>query len=66
MGEGRVNPEQTLEHQGIKGLGDVHYNLIEPDLIAKAVCRGEGELGIGGTILVSTGKFTGRSRFGVH
>ncbi len=61
MSQGRVNPEQTLETQGISGLGEVYYNLMEPDLVAKAVCRGEGELGQGGAILVSTGKFTGRS-----
>ena len=29
MGQGRVNPDQTLEHQGISGLGEVYYNLIE-------------------------------------
>ncbi|NNL72439.1 MAG: phosphoenolpyruvate carboxykinase [Silicimonas sp.] len=61
MTQGRVNPSQTLEAQGITGLGDVYYNLIEPDLIQKALCRNEGELGRGGTLLVSTGKFTGRS-----
>ncbi|MDJ0637775.1 MAG: phosphoenolpyruvate carboxykinase [Paracoccaceae bacterium] len=61
MSQGRVNPGQTLETQGISGLGEVHYNLMEPDLVAKAICRGEGELGQGGAILVSTGKFTGRS-----
>ncbi|RBI85764.1 phosphoenolpyruvate carboxykinase (ATP) [Rhodosalinus halophilus] len=58
---GRVNPEFRLEHQGIEGLGEVHYNLIEPALIEAALKRGEGRLGLGGTFLVSTGKFTGRS-----
>jgi phosphoenolpyruvate carboxykinase (ATP) len=61
MTHGRVNPEFTLEHQGISGLGTVHYNLIEPDLISQALARGEGELGKGGAFLVTTGKFTGRS-----
>ena len=46
---------------GISGLGEVYYNLIEPDLITQALRREEGELGRGGAILVSTGKFTGRS-----
>lgn len=61
MNTGRVNPSQTLENQGIKGLGSVSYNQIEPALIEAAVARGEGKLGIGGAFLVSTGQFTGRS-----
>ena len=61
MGTGRVNPKFTLEHQGITGLGNVYYNLIEPTLIEHALARKEGELGRGGAFLVSTGKFTGRS-----
>ncbi len=61
MTNGRVNPDFRLEDQGITGLGTVHYNLIEPDLIEAALRRGEGELGQGGAFLVSTGKFTGRS-----
>ena len=61
MTEGRVNPKKTLEHLGIKDVGKVYYNLIEPDLIKQALCRGEGDLGKGGAMLVSTGKFTGRS-----
>ena len=58
---GRVNPQFQLEDQGIAGLGDVYYNLIEPSLIEAALRNGEGQLGKGGTFLVSTGKFTGRS-----
>ena len=58
---GRVNPNHTLAHQGFDGLGDVHYNYAEPAILQEAVCRGEGKLGQGGTFLVSTGKFTGRS-----
>ena len=57
----RVNPNFTLEHQGISGLGNVYYNLIEPSIIEHALAREEGELGRGGAFLVSTGKFTGRS-----
>ena len=33
----------------------------EPKIIEHALARKEGELGIGGAFLVSTGKFTGRS-----
>ena len=61
MSQGRVNPSKKLEDQGIEGLGEVYYNLIEPDLIEKSLCRGESELGQGGALLVETGKFTGRS-----
>lgn len=61
MTHGRVNPDFTLEDQGIKGAGTVYYNLIEPDLIQYALERGEGALGKGGAFLVTTGKFTGRS-----
>ena len=58
---GRVNPQYQLDDQGITGLGNVYYNDLEPDLIAAALKRNEGTLGQGGTFLVSTGKFTGRS-----
>ena len=58
---GRVNPDHRLEDQGLVGLGQVYYNLIEPNLIEKSLCLGEGTLGQGGTLLVETGKFTGRS-----
>ena len=58
---GRVNPQFQLEDQGIKGLGDVYYNLMEPALIEAALKNNEGKLGKGGAFLVTTGKFTGRS-----
>lgn len=58
---GRVNPNSWLEDQQITGLGNVYYNYLEPDLVECALDRREGELGIGGVFLVSTGKFTGRS-----
>jgi len=61
MTSGRVNPNFRLEDQGITGLGNVCYNLMEPALIEAALKGGEGHLGNGGTFLVSTGKFTGRS-----
>ncbi len=61
MAIGRVNPAHTLDDQGITGLGQVHYNLIEPALIEAALKRDEGTLGRGGTFLVETGKYTGRS-----
>jgi phosphoenolpyruvate carboxykinase (ATP) len=58
---GRVNPQFRLQDQGIEGLGNVYYNFMEPALIESALKRGEGTLGNGGTFLVSTGEFTGRS-----
>ena len=58
---GWVNQSMKLEHQGITGVGTVHYNLLEPSLMEVALNTGEGHLGQGGTLLVSTGKFTGRS-----
>jgi phosphoenolpyruvate carboxykinase (ATP) len=58
---GRVNPNKRLEDQGITGLGSVSYNLIEPALVEAALKRGEGTLGKGGSFLVTTGQFTGRS-----
>ncbi|MFC3118664.1 phosphoenolpyruvate carboxykinase [Jhaorihella thermophila] len=61
MTTGRVNPNFRLEHQGIEGLGNVYYNLIEPALVQQAILRGEGTLGKGGCLMVTTGKFTGRS-----
>lgn len=61
METGRVNPTQRLEDTGISGVKTVHYNLLEPALIQAALRKGEGELGQGGTILVSTGEYTGRS-----
>jgi phosphoenolpyruvate carboxykinase (ATP) len=61
MTNGRVNPAHTLDQQGITGLASVYYNMLEPALMQAAVERGEGRIGKGGTFLVSTGKFTGRS-----
>ena len=58
---GTVNPSLTLNSQGITGFKNAYYNLTEPDLISQSLYRGEGELGLGGALLVETGKFTGRS-----
>ncbi|MFT5868005.1 MAG: phosphoenolpyruvate carboxykinase (ATP) [Paracoccaceae bacterium] len=58
---GSVNPNHTLSHQGLTGLGTVYYNLLEPALVEEAIIRGEGTLGQGGAFLTTTGKHTGRS-----
>ncbi|MEM9210386.1 MAG: phosphoenolpyruvate carboxykinase [Pseudomonadota bacterium] len=61
MISGRVNPSFTLNTMGIEGLGAVYYNLQEAALMTEAVKNEEGEIGRGGTFLVSTGEYTGRS-----
>jgi phosphoenolpyruvate carboxykinase (ATP) len=61
MNVGRVNPANRLEDQGIAGLGNVYYNLREAALVEAALKRGEGSLGKGGSLLVTTGRHTGRS-----
>ncbi len=66
MPTGRVNPKKRLEDQGITELGEVFYNLPEAALVERSILTGEGRLGRGGTLLVSTGKFTGRSPSDKH
>jgi phosphoenolpyruvate carboxykinase (ATP) len=61
METGRVNPDMRLNRQGFAGLGAVAYNLPENALVEAAVKRGEGRLGRGGALLVTTGRHTGRS-----
>ena len=61
METGRVNPNCKIDTLGASGLGNVYYNLLEPALIEQSVKRGESKLGLGGTVLVETGKHTGRS-----
>ncbi len=61
MISGRVNPNFRLEDQGITGVENVHYNLLEPAIIEASLRLGEGALGPGGAFMVETGKFTGRS-----
>jgi len=61
MIQGRVNPNQTLETQGITGVAVAYYNYAESALVEAAVTRGEGRLGRGGAFLCTTGQFTGRS-----
>ena len=58
---GRVNAKYELTKLGYSGLGSIAYNLEEPALITEILQRREGNLGLGGSVLVSTGKHTGRS-----
>jgi phosphoenolpyruvate carboxykinase (ATP) len=61
MATGRVNPDQTLDATGFSGISTAHYNLVEAELVEQSVARGEGRLGNGGALLVTTGEHTGRS-----
>jgi phosphoenolpyruvate carboxykinase (ATP) len=61
METGTVNPAQRLDDTGFSGVACVHYNLNDAALMQAAVRAGEGEIGIGGTLLVTTGRHTGRS-----
>jgi len=51
MTNGRVNPQFTLDDQGITGLGTVYYNHLEPTLIEHALARERGPTWEGWRIL---------------
>ncbi len=58
---GQFNPAMSLSNMGITELKSVYYNLNEAALMQESIVRAEGILGLGGTLLVETGKHTGRS-----
>ena len=58
---GLHNPNNPIDHQGIKNYRSVYYNLNETELVETALNRSEGTEGLGGSLLVTTGVFTGRS-----
>jgi len=45
----------------LKNVGEVHHNLSTPELYEEAIKRGEAMVGHLGPLVVSTGKYTGRS-----
>ena len=51
----------TLDAQGVRPVGDVHWNLITPELVQHAMRRGEGELAEMGPFVAVTAPHTGRS-----
>ena len=61
MESGKFNSATSLSQSGITGLNSIHYNLNEAALMQHAVTRKEGILGLGGSLLVTTGKHRGRS-----
>ena len=54
-------PVASLERQGVRPAGDVHWNLIAPELVKHAMRRGEGELAEMGPFVAVTAPHTGRS-----
>lgn len=58
---GPVRSHFGLEHHGIRHPDRVWWNLSVPELYEHAIRRGEGMLAPGGALVVSTGKYTGRS-----
>jgi phosphoenolpyruvate carboxykinase (ATP) len=61
METGIVNKNFKLSSTGFQDLRKIHYNLGEPALVQESIRRGEGRLGLGGALLVTTGTHTGRS-----
>ena len=53
--------ELTAAELGLKSVGQVHHNLSYDELFAHETENNEGKLSANGTMIVDTGKFTGRS-----
>jgi phosphoenolpyruvate carboxykinase (ATP) len=58
---GYTGTSATLEGEGLAPSGEVHWNLIAPDLIEHAVRRGEGRFTDRGAFVAVTSPHTGRS-----
>jgi phosphoenolpyruvate carboxykinase (ATP) len=52
---------QASHHNGLGPCKVAHWNLSSPVLFEQAVHRGEGKVSLGGSLVVATGKFTGRA-----
>jgi len=50
-----------LEKHGLYNLKNIYWNLVPADLIEQALVRQEGQLAATGSLIVNTGKHTGRS-----
>ncbi len=58
---GMKNPNVTLADLGINEFKTAYWNLSPKELIAHTVQNGQGRLSETGALVISTGKFTGRS-----
>jgi phosphoenolpyruvate carboxykinase (ATP) len=58
---GEREAAQGLEPQGLRPRGELHWNLIAPELVQAAIRRGEGELADMGPFVANTTPHTGRS-----
>jgi phosphoenolpyruvate carboxykinase (ATP) len=56
-----VQPQISLDNQGIQTSAKVHWNLGTAPLVEAALIRGEGSLAKDGPLVVKTGAHTGRS-----
>lgn len=54
-------PNKSLSAQGLSPAGEVHYNLVTPELMNHAARRGEGEFADMGPFVAVTSPHTGRS-----
>ncbi len=58
---GVKNPAHTLSDHGINSTKKVYWNLSPHDLIQETLLRNQGTLASNGALVISTGRFTGRS-----
>lgn len=58
---GARSRKQDLSSNGLKNVSSIHWNLGTAHLVEHSLLRGEGQLAAGGSMVVRTGQFTGRS-----
>ncbi len=58
---GIKNPNARLEDYGVTNVNQAYWNLSPEELAEETIKRGQGVLASNGALVVSTGKFTGRS-----
>lgn len=55
------SPKNFLHSMGLSSIGKIHYQLSPGELVRQSIRRKEGSLSDTGALVISTGKFTGRS-----